>query len=76
MPRRRLRRCRASHAVDLAAAVELARILDRLPPVAVVYGVEGARFSAGAGLSEEVARALDALVDAVRGEARALRAAP
>ena len=58
----------SSHAVGLAEAIELARELGRLPPRMVVYGVEGARFDAGSGLSEAVRAAVEGLVEAVAGE--------
>jgi hydrogenase maturation protease len=46
-------RC-STHAVSVAEAVELARVLGQLPPKLVVYGIEGKDFSAGLGLSPEV----------------------
>ena len=65
----------SSHAISVADAIELARTLGRLPGRVVVYGIEGATLEAGAGLSEEVARALDGLVAAIRAEALTLRLA-
>jgi hydrogenase maturation protease len=44
----------SSHAFSLAEAVELARVLDQLPPQLIVYGVEGEDFSHGEGLSPAV----------------------
>ena len=44
----------STHAVSVAEAIELARVLGRLPPKVVVYGIEGKDFSAGVGLSPEV----------------------
>jgi hydrogenase maturation protease len=44
----------STHHLGLADAVELARTLDRLPPRAVVYGVEAASFEPGQGLSPAV----------------------
>ncbi len=61
----------SSHLVGLAEAVELGRALGKLPPRVVVYGIEGARFEAGEGLSPEVAEAVDRVAAAVREEARA-----
>ncbi|HSK55256.1 MAG TPA: hydrogenase maturation protease [Jiangellales bacterium] len=54
-----------THAFGLAAAVELARVLDRLPPRLVVVGVEGACWETGAGLSAPVAAACPRAVAAV-----------
>jgi hydrogenase maturation protease len=49
----------STHAFGVGDAVELARALGRLPARVVVYGIEGADFTAGAGLSERVAAAVD-----------------
>jgi hydrogenase maturation protease len=62
----------STHAIGLGQAVELARTLGRLPARVVVYAVEGARFDAGGELSDPVAAAVPALVDAVGVEAAAL----
>lgn len=47
-----------THAFGLAASVELARALHRLPPRVAVLGVEAERFDHGAPLSGAVARAV------------------
>jgi hydrogenase maturation protease len=62
----------SSHTIGLGEAIELARTLGRLPERVIVYGVEGARFAAGDELSEELAPAIDSLVDEVLREARSL----
>lgn len=62
----------SSHAVALGDAIELARVLGRLPPRVVVHAVEGAIFDVGAGLSDPVRDALSALEDAVLADARSL----
>lgn len=56
---------RSTHALGLAEAVELARALGRLPERVLVYGIEGADFSAGAGLSPEVEAAVERVVEEV-----------
>jgi hydrogenase maturation protease len=61
-------RRRAGHAVGVAEAIELARSLGRLPDEVVIVGIEGGSFALGAGLSAEVAAALDTAADAVRRE--------
>jgi hydrogenase maturation protease len=72
-----LRGSSSTHAVGVGEAIELARSLDRLPRRVVVFGVEGRRFDAGRGLSEDVEAVLAALADAVLGQARELaRAIP
>jgi len=48
-------RC-SSHAFGVGEAVELARVLNQLPPRLIIYGIEGANFAAGAELSPVVAR--------------------
>jgi hydrogenase maturation protease len=63
----------STHALGLAEAIELGRALARLPARLALYGVEGGRFDAGEGLTPEVARAADRLVEEIRAEvARAL----
>jgi hydrogenase maturation protease len=58
----------STHAFGVGDAVELARALDRLPRRVVVYGVEGAEFSAGASLSDEVAPAVERVANQVLRE--------
>jgi len=45
----------STHALGAGAAIEMARVLGRLPDALAVYGVEGDVFAVGAGLSEAVA---------------------
>jgi hypothetical protein len=47
-----------------------------LPPRLIVYGIAGASFATGAGLSEEVRLAVGGLVARVRAEALALAFSP
>jgi hydrogenase maturation protease len=56
----------SSHVFGLAEAVELARALERLPRRLLVVGIEGAAFTAGAGLTPEVERAVEQIVDELR----------
>ncbi len=49
----------STHALGVAEAVELARVLGLLPSELIVYGIEGVDFSAGEGMSEEVAAAVE-----------------
>jgi hydrogenase maturation protease len=53
----------STHALGVAEAVELGCALERLPRRLLVFGIEGERFDAGAGLSPEVERAAARLVD-------------
>jgi len=58
----------STHAFSLADAVELARALDALPRELLVYGIEGADFGSGEGLSPAVAAAVDALASELAEE--------
>jgi hydrogenase maturation protease len=49
----------STHAFGIGDAIELSRALGSLPPHLVVYGIEGAAFTAGVGLSDAVAAAVD-----------------
>jgi hydrogenase maturation protease len=53
----------STHGFGVAAAVELARALDRLPPRLVLFGIEGKEFGVGRGLSAEVASVLPAIIE-------------
>lgn len=48
----------STHALGLAAAIDLARTLGRLPPEVTVYAIEGRTFGIGEGLSPEVHEAV------------------
>ncbi|NIO11992.1 MAG: hydrogenase maturation protease [Deltaproteobacteria bacterium] len=60
----------STHAVGLPAALELARVLNRLPHRIVVYGIEGKCFAAGVGLSPEVSAAVQETADSLCTEIR------
>ncbi|MEW6388382.1 MAG: hydrogenase maturation protease [Thermodesulfobacteriota bacterium] len=55
----------STHALGLAAAVELARALKLLPATLIVYGLEGKSFASGQGLSPEVQQALPGLMEEI-----------
>jgi hydrogenase maturation protease len=55
----------STHAFGVAEAIELARVLNQLPPRLIVYGIEGKNFAAGVGLSPEVKEAAERVVDCV-----------
>lgn len=57
-----LLRC-STHLLGVAEAVELARALGQLPARVAVYGIEGADFGLGEGLSAPVAAAAAGLVE-------------
>ena len=58
----------STHHFGLADAVELARALGRLPPHTIVYGIEGARFTAGGELTPEVSAAVPEVAASIRRE--------
>lgn len=63
----------STHAFSVAEAVEMARALGELPPVLVIYGIEGQNFAQGVGLSPVVESNLTELVEQVVREIAALR---
>ncbi len=58
----------SSHGVGVAAALDLAAALGRLPPRVVVFAVEAGAGGPGGGLSPAVAAAVPALAAAVETE--------
>ncbi len=48
----------STHAFGVSAAIELGRVLGKLPNRLLVYGIEGDNFGAGKGLTAEVERAV------------------
>lgn len=51
----------STHSLDLAASVELAGIVDRLPASLTIVAIEGASFDFGAPLSDPVWRSVDSV---------------
>lgn len=58
----------SSHGLGLGEAVELARILGRLPTRLIVYAVEGIDSAFGPGLSPAVAAAVEPVAGNIEGE--------
>lgn len=56
---------KGSHLFGLVEAVEMARLLGRLPPALSVVGVEGVRFGMGEPLSPEVEKVLAGLPETI-----------
>lgn len=52
----------STHTIDVGAAIELARVLDRLPAALSIIGIEGAAFEFGAPLSPAVRHAAERVV--------------
>jgi len=61
-------RSRAEHGLDLGEAVELARVLGRLPGRLVLYAIEVAEVGYGDGLSAEVEVAAREVADRIAAE--------
>jgi hydrogenase maturation protease len=61
----------STHAFSVGAAVELARVMGRLPPHILVYAIEGARFEEGMALSGAIEESASAVVGLVLKEVRA-----
>jgi len=62
----------STHAFGVAEAIEMARVLNRLPPRVVLYGIEAETFEPGAGLSASVRKAIPEVLKSVTREAQAL----
>ncbi|MEP6774838.1 MAG: hydrogenase maturation protease [Chloroflexota bacterium] len=49
----------STHDFNIADTIELARLLGKLPPKVIIFGIEGADFGHGEGLSEDMAAAVE-----------------
>lgn len=58
----------STHNFGLKEAIELARVLGKLPPYCIIYAIEGQSFEMGQPLSPAVADAAKAVVDRLRAE--------
>lgn len=56
----------STHHMSVAEAVELGRALGRLPERLELYGIEGADFGAGSGLTPDVEHAVEGLAAELR----------
>jgi hydrogenase maturation protease len=64
-------RHRGTHTFSLADVIELARALGRLPGHLAGYGIEGASFAIGDGLSTEAAAAVDKVASLLLSDLKA-----
>lgn len=62
----------SGHAFGVAGAVEMARLLDKLPQRLVVYGIEGLTFATGQGLSSGVNGVVETAVQQIYQEVTAV----
>ncbi len=51
----------STHDFSVADTIELSRMLGKLPPHLVVFGIEGLNFAQGQGLTDEVAASIETL---------------
>jgi len=58
----------STHVFGVAEAIELARVLGRLPPSLIIYAIEGENFSLGVGLSSSASEAVQKVVERVSCE--------
>ena len=58
----------STHVFSVGEAIELARVLEQLPPILIVYAIEGENFSSGIGLTSKVERAAQKVVNLVCDE--------
>jgi hydrogenase maturation protease len=56
----------STHAFGIVEAIELARVLQQLPPYLMVYGIEAKQFDIGSELSPEVLQAVPHVAQQVR----------
>ncbi len=66
-----LSRSPSSHGWGVAEALALGRLFQALPPVLIIYGIEGKNFDPGHKVSPEVAAAIPAAADRIRREIQA-----
>ena len=57
----------STHSFNVAEAVALARVLGRMPPRLLIYGIEGRRFDLGCAPSPEVLTASEQLAQHLAG---------
>ena len=55
----------STHSYSIAETIELARTLNKLPGILIVYGIEGKDFTNGTNLSTEVAVRIDEVVSLI-----------
>lgn len=58
----------SSHSLGVAQAIELARAMNLLPPVMIVYGIEAKQFDYQTGVSPELYDLLDEMIQQIQSE--------
>ena len=64
----------SSHSFDVASAIELARVLDRMPGSLRIYGIEGCAFEPGTEPQAAVLATVERIADLVLAEVQRLEA--
>ncbi|MCK5572810.1 MAG: hydrogenase maturation protease, partial [Bacteroidetes bacterium] len=59
---------RSSHAFGVPEAIETARTLGQLPSRVIIFGIEGATFEQGLGLSDSVLKSVPDLIVMIEAE--------
>jgi hydrogenase maturation protease len=55
----------STHAFSVAEAVEMARVLDQLPPKMIIYGIEGGSFEFGTSPSPALEAAVSQVIESI-----------
>jgi hydrogenase maturation protease len=63
----------SSHTFGLAEAIELSQILGRLPEQMIVYGIECKKFDDGEGISKELRKSVNIVIDYIKEDVRSFR---
>ena len=64
----------STHGYGVAEGIETARVLGILPPLTLIFGIEGEAFGQGIGLSDPVVRNVPSLLYLIESEIDQLRA--
>lgn len=66
----------STHTFSVAEAIELARVLHELPPCLYVYGIEGACFQPGTGISRELQKSSEEVISMIENDVKSLSTSP
>ncbi len=58
----------STHSLGVADSIKLLKALGKLPPSLIIYGIEGKDFSAGKGLTPQVAKSVRDVANRIRDE--------
>jgi hydrogenase maturation protease len=65
----------SSHSFDVSSAIELARVLDRMPAALKIYGIEGCAFEPGTAPQPAVLAAVERIAGLVQAEVQRIETA-